>query len=61
MDGVEMATKTRSKLKSLLSQPDNRVCADCGAPDPKWAYVPLTSPFHVLFSCVKMKKKNLEQ
>jgi len=26
-----------SSLKRLLQQPDNRVCADCGAPDPKWA------------------------
>lgn len=25
------------RLKELLSQSDNRVCADCGAPDPKWA------------------------
>ncbi|XP_073061244.1 ADP-ribosylation factor GTPase-activating protein AGD12-like [Primulina eburnea] len=25
------------RLKDLLSQRDNRVCADCGAPDPKWA------------------------
>ncbi|KAJ3679062.1 hypothetical protein LUZ60_017073 [Juncus effusus] len=25
------------KLKDLLKKSDNRVCADCGAPDPKWA------------------------
>ncbi|XP_024982979.1 ADP-ribosylation factor GTPase-activating protein AGD12-like [Cynara cardunculus var. scolymus] len=25
------------KLKDLLQQRDNRTCADCGAPDPKWA------------------------
>ncbi|PIA25127.1 hypothetical protein AQUCO_12500029v1 [Aquilegia coerulea] len=25
------------RLKELLLQSDNRVCADCGAPDPKWA------------------------
>ncbi|XVE91035.1 hypothetical protein DITRI_Ditri20bG0123700 [Diplodiscus trichospermus] len=25
------------RLKDLLNQADNRVCADCGAPDPKWA------------------------
>ncbi|KAH6790159.1 Calcium-dependent ARF-type GTPase activating protein family [Perilla frutescens var. frutescens] len=25
------------RLKDLLAQRDNRVCADCGAPDPKWA------------------------
>ncbi|XP_077221034.1 ADP-ribosylation factor GTPase-activating protein AGD12-like [Tasmannia lanceolata] len=25
------------RLKELLLQSDNRICADCGAPDPKWA------------------------
>ncbi|XP_058099614.1 ADP-ribosylation factor GTPase-activating protein AGD12-like isoform X3 [Magnolia sinica] len=25
------------KLKELLLKSDNRTCADCGAPDPKWA------------------------
>lgn len=25
------------RLKELLAQSDNRICADCGAPDPKWA------------------------
>ncbi|KAL5211310.1 hypothetical protein ABZP36_022157 [Zizania latifolia] len=25
------------KLKDLMLKSDNRVCADCGAPDPKWA------------------------
>ncbi|KAI3697554.1 hypothetical protein L6452_30647 [Arctium lappa] len=25
------------RLKDLLQQRDNRTCADCGAPDPKWA------------------------
>ena len=32
---LEMMAKER--LKKLMQQPDNRVCADCGAPDPKWA------------------------
>ncbi|GAV67245.1 C2 domain-containing protein/ArfGap domain-containing protein [Cephalotus follicularis] len=27
----------KRKLKDLLLQSDNRTCADCGAPDPKWA------------------------
>ncbi|EPS58515.1 hypothetical protein M569_16298, partial [Genlisea aurea] len=27
----------KRKLKELLSQKDNRLCADCGAPEPKWA------------------------
>ncbi|BAF09881.1 ADP-ribosylation factor GTPase-activating protein AGD12 [Oryza sativa Japonica Group] len=25
------------KLKDLMLKSDNRICADCGAPDPKWA------------------------
>ncbi|KAH7568457.1 hypothetical protein JRO89_XS06G0002400 [Xanthoceras sorbifolium] len=28
----------KRRLKDLLSQSDNRCCADCGAPDPKWAF-----------------------
>lgn len=27
----------RRRLKDLLQQKDNRFCADCNAPDPKWA------------------------
>ncbi|KAI3466873.1 hypothetical protein Pfo_023536 [Paulownia fortunei] len=27
----------KRRLKDLLVQYDNRVCADCGAPEPKWA------------------------
>ncbi|KAL0749001.1 hypothetical protein Bca101_031003 [Brassica carinata] len=27
----------KRRIRDLLNQPDNRVCADCGAPDPKWA------------------------
>lgn len=27
----------RRRLKDLLLQKDNRLCADCNAPDPKWA------------------------
>ncbi|KAH6774948.1 Calcium-dependent ARF-type GTPase activating protein family [Perilla frutescens var. hirtella] len=27
----------KRRLKDLLGQSDNRVCADCAAPDPKWA------------------------
>ncbi|EYU43231.1 hypothetical protein ABFS83_08G123800 [Erythranthe nasuta] len=27
----------KRRLTSLMIQSDNRVCADCGAPDPKWA------------------------
>ncbi|CAA0825400.1 ADP-ribosylation factor GTPase-activating protein AGD12 [Striga hermonthica] len=30
-------TSGKRRLKELMVQPDNRVCADCGAPDPKWA------------------------
>ncbi|CAI0545559.1 unnamed protein product, partial [Linum tenue] len=31
------AFEARRKLRDLQQQTDNRVCADCGAPDPKWA------------------------
>ncbi|XP_073012115.1 ADP-ribosylation factor GTPase-activating protein AGD12-like [Typha latifolia] len=31
-----MSGKAR-KLKELMLKSDNRTCADCGAPDPKWA------------------------
>ncbi|KAK4348109.1 hypothetical protein RND71_034448 [Anisodus tanguticus] len=30
-------TSSKRRLKDLLLQKDNRVCADCGSPDPKWA------------------------
>ncbi|EOY25502.1 PREDICTED: probable ADP-ribosylation factor GTPase-activating protein AGD13 isoform X2 [Theobroma cacao] len=30
-------TTAKARLKNLLSQTDNRHCADCAAPDPKWA------------------------
>ncbi|KAF9620710.1 hypothetical protein IFM89_014010, partial [Coptis chinensis] len=33
----EMDAGSLKRLKELLLQSDNRVCADCGAPDPKWA------------------------
>ncbi|KAK8584629.1 hypothetical protein V6N13_138584 [Hibiscus sabdariffa] len=37
MSGVKRATSAKVRLRSLLNQADNRTCADCGAPDPKWA------------------------
>lgn len=36
------------KLKELLHKSDNRICADCGAPDPKWASANIG-----VFICVK--------
>ncbi|KAH0448241.1 hypothetical protein IEQ34_022041 [Dendrobium chrysotoxum] len=36
------------KLKELLHRSDNRICADCSAPDPKWASVNIG-----VFICVK--------
>ncbi|XP_071716456.1 ADP-ribosylation factor GTPase-activating protein AGD12-like [Rutidosis leptorrhynchoides] len=38
----------KKKLKDLLQQSDNRTCADCSAPDPKWA-----SPTIGVFLCLK--------
>ncbi|CAB79116.1 putative protein [Arabidopsis thaliana] len=29
----------KRRIRDLLTQSDNRVCADCGAPDPKWALI----------------------
>ncbi|TYJ33645.1 hypothetical protein E1A91_A05G117200v1 [Gossypium mustelinum] len=37
MSGVKKSTSAKIKLRGLLNQSDNRTCADCGAPDPKWA------------------------
>ncbi|OAY77891.1 putative ADP-ribosylation factor GTPase-activating protein AGD11 [Ananas comosus] len=36
------------RLENLLSQPGNRVCADCGSPDPKWVSLSLG-----VFICIK--------
>ncbi|XVF75055.1 hypothetical protein PTKIN_Ptkin13bG0158300 [Pterospermum kingtungense] len=37
MSGVRRGTSAKGTLRVLLNQKDNRTCADCGAPDPKWA------------------------
>ncbi|XP_021888466.1 probable ADP-ribosylation factor GTPase-activating protein AGD13 [Carica papaya] len=34
---IGKASSGKRRLKDLLRQSDNRVCADCDAPDPKWA------------------------
>ncbi|CAL0334499.1 unnamed protein product [Lupinus luteus] len=34
---LERLASGRSRLKDLLLQKDNRFCADCNAPNPKWA------------------------
>ncbi|CAN1145687.1 Probable ADP-ribosylation factor GTPase-activating protein AGD13 [Linum perenne] len=34
---VQKNPSARRKLREFLRQSDNRTCADCGAPDPKWA------------------------
>ncbi|KAG6519598.1 hypothetical protein ZIOFF_023094 [Zingiber officinale] len=31
------ASVQKRKVKELMLKSDNRICADCGAPDPKWA------------------------
>lgn len=38
----------REKLGSLLCEPGNRFCADCGTPDPKWVSLSLG-----VFICIK--------
>ncbi|XP_052179416.1 ADP-ribosylation factor GTPase-activating protein AGD12-like [Diospyros lotus] len=35
--GLGKPSSGRRRLKELSLQRDNRACADCGAPDPKWA------------------------
>ncbi|KAL5577391.1 hypothetical protein UlMin_019090 [Ulmus minor] len=37
MNELGRAASGKRRLKDLLVQKDNRFCADCGAPDPKWA------------------------
>ncbi|CAJ1938376.1 unnamed protein product [Sphenostylis stenocarpa] len=34
---VAMSVSGKRRVKDLLLQKDNRFCADCNAPDPKWA------------------------
>ncbi|KAF9666575.1 hypothetical protein SADUNF_Sadunf16G0243100 [Salix dunnii] len=34
---LQQVASGKRRLKDLLLQSDNRLCADCGAPDPKWA------------------------
>ncbi|GMI92006.1 ARF-GAP domain 12 [Hibiscus trionum] len=48
MSGVTRATSAKVRLRGLLNQADNRTCADCGAPDPKWASVNIG-----VFLCLK--------
>ncbi|MQL95126.1 hypothetical protein Taro_027794 [Colocasia esculenta] len=34
---IQFRNRVNRKLKELLHRSDNHFCADCGAPDPKWA------------------------
>ncbi|XP_019178969.1 PREDICTED: ADP-ribosylation factor GTPase-activating protein AGD12-like isoform X1 [Ipomoea nil] len=35
--GLSRPSSSKRRLRDLMLQSENRVCADCGAPDPKWA------------------------
>ncbi|KAJ4849720.1 putative ADP-ribosylation factor GTPase-activating protein agd13 [Turnera subulata] len=37
MSRLPHSSSGKRRLRDLLQQSDNRHCADCGAPDPKWA------------------------
>ncbi|XP_075477833.1 putative ADP-ribosylation factor GTPase-activating protein AGD11 isoform X2 [Primulina tabacum] len=39
---------TQCRLESILSEPGNQLCADCGAPDPKWVSLNVGA-----FICIK--------
>lgn len=41
-------SNARDRLETLLNQPANKFCADCGTPDPKWAALPFGA-----FICIK--------
>ncbi|KAL9142489.1 hypothetical protein ABFS82_14G172800 [Erythranthe guttata] len=42
------SSSPRGRLESLLSESGNRVCADCGSPDPKWVSLSIGA-----FICIK--------
>ncbi|KAG0503382.1 hypothetical protein HPP92_003454 [Vanilla planifolia] len=48
MEHEKASAGNRRKLKELLHKSDNRICADCCAPDPKWASANIG-----VFICVK--------
>ncbi|KAG8391133.1 hypothetical protein BUALT_Bualt01G0156200 [Buddleja alternifolia] len=43
-----LSSTPQERLESLLSEPGNRVCADCGSPDPKWVSLNIGA-----FICIK--------
>eukprot|EP00249_Psilotum_nudum_P007515 c20617_g1_i3 orf=1017-1616(-) len=44
----QTSSEQMTTLRELLAQPDNQFCADCGAPDPKWASTNIG-----VFICIK--------
>lgn len=48
LDNGNKSSGSMKRLKDLLAQPDNQICADCGSPDPRWASTNIG-----VFICIK--------
>lgn len=48
LDNGYKSSGSMRRLKDLLAQPDNQVCADCCSPDPRWASTSIG-----VFICIK--------
>ncbi|KAK7333678.1 hypothetical protein VNO80_30455 [Phaseolus coccineus] len=50
-EGQRRSLTGKRRMKDLLLQKDNCFCADCNAPDPKWAAAIFLDLQHVVISC----------